>query len=171
MSSTGITHHDSEGYFKVFTVRGVDDVCFWRYTICMAISMSVPVLLVIEDELPLLEAIVVKARQNGFEVVSGRSVAEGIEMLKSISSVDAVWVDHFLPDQIGLELVKFMRKDKRWKTTPIFLVTNAVEPEIVNQYLKADVQGYYTKVLMSLQDIVFDIKARLTSTTEQSKVA
>ncbi len=133
--------------------------------------MSVPVLLVIEDELPLLEAIVVKARQNGFEVVSGRSVAEGIEMLKSISSVDAVWVDHFLPDQIGLELVKFMRKDKRWKTTPIFLVTNAVEPEIVNQYLKADVQGYYTKVLMSLQDIVFDIKARLTSTTEQSKVA
>ena len=103
MSSTGITHHDSEGYFKVFTVRGVDDVCFWRYTICMAISMSVPVLLVIEDELPLLEAIVVKARQNGFEVVSGRSVAEGIEMLKSISSVDAVWVDHFLPDQIGLE--------------------------------------------------------------------
>ena len=137
----------------------------------MAISMSVPVLLVIEDELPLLEAIVVKARQNGFEVVSGRSVAEGIEMLKSISSVDAVWVDHFLPDQIGLELVKFMRKDKRWKTTPIFLVTNAVEPEIVNQYLKADVQGYYTKVLMSLQDIVFDIKARLTSTTEQSKVA
>lgn len=105
-------------------------------------AISTPVLLVVEDELPLLESIIVKARQAGFEGVSARSVLEAKEFLKDIPAIDAVWLDHFLPEQLGLELVKFMRHDPKWKTTPIFLVTNAVEPEIVNQYMKAGINGY-----------------------------
>lgn len=127
-------------------------------------AISLPVILVIEDELPLLQAIVLKAGQLGFEVVSGRSVVEAIDMLKNIPSIDVVWIDHFLPGQLGIELVKFMRSDPKWKTTPIFLVTNVVEPEIVNLYLKAGIQGYYTKILISLQDALLDIKSRITST-------
>ena len=81
-------------------------------------SITTLVLLIVEDELPLLEAIVIKARGLGFEVVSTRSVSEAIEMLSIVPSIDAVWVDHFLPDQTGLELVKYMRKSPKWKETP-----------------------------------------------------
>lgn len=129
------------------------------YTLVMTISS--PVLLVVEDELPLLEAVVLEANKVGVQAVSARSVPEAVGMLNQIPSIDAVWVDHFLPEHLGLELVHYMRKQARWKSTPIFLVTNAVEPEIVNQYLKAGVAGYYTKMLSSLQEILLDIKTRL----------
>ena len=125
-------------------------------------AITIPVLLIVEDELPLLESIITKARQVGFEAVSARSVTEAKEFLQDISSIDAVWLDHFLPEEEGLELVKFMRQDPKWKTTPIFLVTNAVEPEIINQYMKAGITGYYTKVLIGLQDTLRDIKSRLS---------
>lgn len=126
-------------------------------------SITTLVLLIVEDELPLLEAIIIKARGLGFEVVSTRSVSEAIEMLSNIPSIDAVWLDHFLPDQTGLDLVKFMRNDLKWKTTPIFLVTNVAESAIINQYMKEGIQGYYTKVLIGPQDALRDIKNRLTT--------
>jgi two-component system, chemotaxis family, chemotaxis protein CheY len=126
-------------------------------------TITTPVILIVEDELPLLEAIVLKARMAGFEAVSARGVAEAKEFLNSIPSIDVVWLDHFLPEQVGLELVKFMRQDPKWKTTPIFLVTNAVEPEIVNQYMKAGINGYYTKILVGLHDVLRDIKSRLAA--------
>lgn len=129
------------------------------YTLSM--TVSTPVLLVVEDELPLLESIVLEAGKAGIQVVSARSVPEAIAMLKDIPSVDAVWIDHFLPEHIGLELVKFMRHNPHWKTTPIFLVTNAIEPEIINQYMKAGIQGYYTKMLTGLQDVLVGIKGQL----------
>lgn len=126
-------------------------------------SISTPVLLVVEDELPLLESIITKARLAGFEVVSARGVAEAEEFLKDIPSIDAVWLDHFLPDHLGLELVKFMRHEPKWKTTPIYLVTNVVEPGVVNQYMKAGISGYYTKILVKLGDVMRDIRSRLAA--------
>ena len=126
------------------------------------------VLLIVEDELPLLEAIILKARSQGFEPVSARSVNEAKEMLNNIPSIDAVWVDHFLPEANGIELVKYMKHDQRFKNIPIFLVSNVVEPDIVNDYMKSGIAGYYTKVLISLQDTMRDIKSRLDARKYQS---
>lgn len=84
-------------------------------------------------------------------------------MLKDIPSIDAVWVDHFLPEHIGLELVTYMRQDPHWKSTPIFLVTNAIEPEIINKYMKAGIQGYFIKMLSGLEEILLGIKNQLAT--------
>ena len=122
-------------------------------------EQSKKVILVIEDELPLLEAIVAKGDRAGFEMISARSIAEGKRFLKDVEHVDAVWIDHFLPGGLGLELVQAMRAHPDWKSIPVFLVTNAIEPDIINKYLKAGIQQYYTKVMSSLDDIFASIHA------------
>lgn len=125
-------------------------------------TIAIPVILVVEDEMPLLQAIVLEAEKVGLQTVSTRSVTEAISMLGQVPTIDAVWLDHFVPEGTGLELVKFMRKDPQWKSTPIFLVTNVIDPKTVNQYMRAGIQGYYTKMLSSVHDTLTDIKTRLS---------
>lgn len=124
-------------------------------------ALSTPVLLIVEDELPLLQAIALQAERAGFTTITARTVPEAAGILKDASRIDVVWVDHFLAEHFGVELVQAMRHDKRWKTIPIFLVSNVIEPDIIQQYLKVGIQGYYAKMLMSVQDILTDIQNKM----------
>lgn len=121
-------------------------------------AFTKPILLVVEDELPLLQAILHKASGIGFDVVTARSVDEAIHYLTDLATIDAIWVDHFLPAKEGIELLRHLRRDSRWNATPVFLVTNVIEADIVNEYIKLGISGYYTKMLMSLDDIVTKIR-------------
>ena len=53
------------------------------------------VVLIVEDELPLLNAIKTKLEAEGFDTVSARTADEAYNFLKDIK-VDLIWLDHYL---------------------------------------------------------------------------
>lgn len=53
-------------------------------------------ILVIEDERPLSKVIVDKLERAGFEVLTARTVDQGLEYIEEVSSIDVVWLDHYL---------------------------------------------------------------------------
>ncbi|MEK7631830.1 MAG: response regulator [Patescibacteria group bacterium] len=115
------------------------------------------VVLIVEDELPLLQIIAHAFQKNGWSPVTARTVAEAWGYLEQIERVDVIWLDHFLPEGEGIELLKQVRATPKWKDTHVILVSNAIEPEIVNEYIKHGVTRYYTKVLKPLDKIVSEI--------------
>ena len=54
------------------------------------------IILVIEDEIPLLNAIKIKLEKSGFDVVTARTVEQAWNHLQDIKNIDAVWLDHYL---------------------------------------------------------------------------
>lgn len=151
--------------------------------------------LVLEDERPLLDAINAKLENNGFQVITARSVeqtfnanleksAQGImtvakiqqalDYLESLERVDAIWLDHHLfGKEDGLDFVKkFKANGGRWNKIPIFVVSNAASPKTVRSYMDAGVSKYYVKSDHRLDEIIEDIKSFLENpkkTTRASK--
>lgn len=144
-------------------------------------SSKKKVILVLEDERPLLEAIHAKLEHDGFEVITARSVeqvfnanlkksgsevltiktiAQAIKYLESLEQVDAIWLDHHLfGKEDGLDFIKkFKANGAKWSKIPVFVVSNAASPATVKSYLDAGVSKYYVKSNHPLDEIIADIK-------------
>ncbi|HAT73909.1 MAG: PAS domain S-box [Candidatus Moranbacteria bacterium GW2011_GWF2_36_839] len=121
-----------------------------------------PVVLVVEDEKPLQEAIKIKLELNGFDTVTARSVEQAINFLRDIKNVDAIWLDHYLlGKENGLDFVAKLKEKKEWKKIPIFIVSNTASQEKVKSYMSLGVEKYYVKANYRLDDIIKDIKSSL----------
>lgn len=117
-------------------------------------------ILVLEDEKPLLEIIKSTLDKEGFNVVTAKSVNQGLEYLKKGVKIDLIWLDHYLlGNGDGLDLVtKLKQKGSAWKNIPIFVISNTASPGKIQIYLKLGVNKCYTKVDFKLDKIVADIK-------------
>jgi len=116
-------------------------------------------ILILEDEQPLLEVIKAKFETEGFFAVTARSVAQALDYLKNKVNIDAVWLDHYVfGKEDGLDFVRKMKRNKKWKALPVFVVSNTVSPEKVQEYITLGVEKCYTKVDFRLDSIVTDIQ-------------
>ncbi|MEI8060827.1 MAG: response regulator [Candidatus Berkelbacteria bacterium] len=120
--------------------------------------MSDTKVLVMEDEQPLIEAISTKLKTTGFQVVSARSVEQGLNLLKDKVEVDIIWLDHYLfGKEDGLDFVAQIKKSDEWKNIPIFVVSNTASPDKVKHYMQLGVDKYYIKAEHRLDEIISEI--------------
>lgn len=120
-------------------------------------------ILVVEDEKQILGAVKPKLESEGFSVVVAVTVEQALDCLKNGGIIDVVWLDHYLfGKKSGLDFVaKLKQKGSAWKNLPVFLISNTVSPEKIQDYLKLGVIKCYTKVDYRLDQIIADIKAFL----------
>lgn len=126
------------------------------------------VILVIEDERPLAEAINLRLEKNGFAVVTARTVQQGLNYIEELKNVDAIWLDHYLlGKEDGIDLVtKLKEHGSPWSKIPIFVVSNTSDPEKVQSYIHFGVNKYYVKAEHRLDEIINEIKLFLNNPTE-----
>lgn len=120
-------------------------------------------ILILEDEKPLYEVIRSKLETEGFDVVTARAVDQALQYLKDGVKVDLIWLDHYLfGGKDGLDFVTEIKQTGSvYQEIPIFVVSNTVSPEKVQNYLKLGVDKCYTKVDFRLDRIIADIRAFL----------
>jgi len=125
--------------------------------------MENKVILVLEDEAPLLNAIKKKLEIYGSTVVGARSVQQGLDYLENLDQIDAIWLDHYLlGKENGLDFVTHLKtKESKWKDIPIFVVSNTATTDKVQSYIKLGVNKYYTKADNRLEDIIEEVRDTL----------
>jgi response regulator of citrate/malate metabolism len=121
---------------------------------------KIKVILVIEDERPLVQVIQKKLEKVGFEVVTARTVDQGLNYMKEIETIDAVWLDHYLlGEKNGLDFVIELKKiGSKFIKIPIFVVSNTASNTAVQSYLRLGISKYYVKAEHRLDGIVNDVK-------------
>ncbi len=121
------------------------------------------VVLVVEDERPLAEAIRLKLETNGFEVTTARTVEQALNYLNELAHVDAIWLDHYLLGKSdGLDFVAKLKSiGGEWNHIPVFVVSNTAGTEKIQSYIKLGIEKYYVKAEHKLEDIINDIKSVL----------
>lgn len=116
-------------------------------------------ILVIEDERPLIKIIEAKLEKVGFDVITARTVNQGLDYLKNIDHIDAIWLDHYLPgERTGLDFVAKLKSPRsKWTKLPIFMVSNTASDGNVRSYLRLGVSKYCVKSDNRLGEIANDI--------------
>jgi len=117
------------------------------------------IVLVVEDELPLQNAIKIKLEKNGFQVLTARSVEQAMNHILDIEKIDVIWLDHYLlGGKTGLDFVVTLKNDKKYKSIPIFVVSNTASSDKVKSYISLGATKYYTKANYRLEQIIEDMR-------------
>jgi DNA-binding response OmpR family regulator len=125
-------------------------------------------ILVIEDERPLAKVIKDKLEHAGFEVLTARTVDQGLEYMEEVSPIDAVWLDHYLfGEKTGLDFVaKLKCFDSKWRQIPIFVVSNTASTDNLQSYIRLGVNKYSVKSDHRLDEMTKEIKDYLDAPQE-----
>lgn len=118
------------------------------------------IVLVIEDERPLVQVIQKKLEISGFDVVTARTIDQGLSYMEDIEGIAAVWLDHYLlGEKTGLDFVaKLKSPESKWKEIPIFVVSNTASSTNLQSYIRLGVNKYSVKADHKLEEVVSDIK-------------
>lgn len=122
------------------------------------------IILVLEDERPLLQAIRIKLEKSGFEVVSSRNVDQAKIYINELPKVDVIWLDHYLIGKgDGLDFIAWCKEgvNNKCNQIPIFVVSNTVSSDKVASYIKLGATKYYVKSNHKLDEIVQEIHKSL----------
>ncbi|MEZ6255513.1 MAG: response regulator [Patescibacteria group bacterium] len=117
--------------------------------------------LIVEDEPPLANIIKIRFEQSGFGVYTARTATEALDILKKVSNIDVIWLDHYLVGSTGLELVEQVKQDPAFASIPIYLVTNTAGDEAIYNYLHLGVVKYFVKTNIKLTDAINQIVNQL----------
>ena len=117
------------------------------------------VILVVEDETLLLQAIVKKLELVGMGTVSCVSGKQALEYLGSLPKLpDGIWLDYYLKDMDGLEFMEELKKNPAWANIPVVVVTNSASPDKAHRMLALGAKGYMVKSDYKLEKVVETIR-------------
>ena len=122
------------------------------------------IILVLEDERPLLHAIRIKLEKNNFEVVSSRDIEHAKTIINELPKVDIIWLDHYLIGKgDGLDFIAWCKSESNAKFNhiPIFVVSNTISPNKVASYISLGANKYFVKSNNKLEDIIYEINKSL----------
>lgn len=99
---------------------------------------------IIEDEPDTAEMYAEMMRLSGYEVVKYFASQTAIaQIAKQEPSV--VILDLMMPDLYGLEVLRFLKKDKDLAEVPVIIVSAKTMPEDITEGLQAGASAYLTK--------------------------
>lgn len=117
------------------------------------------IVMIVEDENLLLQAISKKLKLSGIEPISCSSAKQAIDYLKEIEKLpNAIWLDYYLGDMNGLEFVKALKENPKWAKIPIVVVSNSASDKKVHNMLALGVEKYLLKAEYRLDEIIKIIK-------------
>ena len=114
---------------------------------------------VVEDEKPILTLLTYNLEKEGYKVSSSSNGEEALSSIKE-KKPDLILLDWMLPDLSGIEICKNIRKDNKFKSLPIIMLTAKGEEEDKIKGLDSGVDDYLTKPF-SFNELLARIKAIL----------
>ena len=118
-------------------------------------------ILIVEDEEPMLEALINIFKKEGIELLQARDGEEGLNLAMK-EKPDLVLLDIIMPKIDGMTVMKKIRENKRWgKNVPIIMLTNLSDPDSVSEAAKYQVYDFLVKTDWKLDEVVKFVMGKL----------
>ncbi|MFK7873741.1 MAG: chemotaxis response regulator CheY [Oligoflexales bacterium] len=103
--------------------------------------------ILIVDDFPTMRRIVrTLLKQNGYNnFVEAEDGAQGYKMLTTEPGIEFIVSDWNMPNMTGLEFLKKVRADPKFKHLPFLMVTAEAEKENIIEAVKSGVSNYVVK--------------------------
>ena len=108
--------------------------------------------LVVDDSAAVRYTVVHIIQRMGYEVIEA---ADGSEVLPLAEKYhpDLIFLDVHMPEKGGLEALRELRADARFKGTPVIVLTASADQKIVRQAASLKISGYLVKASLAAGDI------------------
>lgn len=117
-------------------------------------------ILIVEDDSLLLSIMSEKLIKEGFEVSAAKDGEEGLKQATAVYP-DLILLDIMMPKMDGVTMLKKMRENEKFISTPVILLTNVGYGEQVDEALKHGVQDFLIKTNWTLNDVVGKVRQKL----------
>jgi len=110
-------------------------------------------ILLVEDDMMVVKMYSTKLTMEGFTLTSAGNGVEGLAALKK-EQPDIVLLDIMMPKMNGLEMLKIVRADDKFKDIPVVMLTNLGDrEEDVEKCKELGAQDYWIKANLSLNEL------------------
>lgn len=126
------------------------------------------VVLITEDEIPMLSILSDTLVANGFETLQARDGEQGLSLALQ-QHPDLILLDVLMPKMDGLAMIERLREDSWGKNVPVIILTN-VSPDtnaILQSIIKNQPSYYFVKADMKLEHVVEKIKNILIPNSQE----
>jgi two-component system chemotaxis response regulator CheY len=101
--------------------------------------------IVIDDSQAIREQVAITLRQAGFEILEAVDGVDGAEVIAGAPDAALVICDVNMPKKNGLELLEDLRRDDRFKTLPVVMLTTEGQPQLIERARKSGAKGWLVK--------------------------
>ena len=115
-------------------------------------------ILIAEDDKFLANAYQMKFAKFGYEIFVAVDGAELIKQL-DVSKPDLIILDLVMPTKDGFSVLQEIRRNMKWKSIPVIVVTNLDQEEDVKKCQELGISDYIMKNKMSLERLHDKIRA------------
>ena len=103
-------------------------------------------ILIVDDSESIREMVGNSLEKAGYTITKGVNGRDGVEKLKSAEEeVSLVITDLFMPEMDGIDLIREVRKDEKYKYVPILMLTTESQAEKKMEGKKAGATGWMVK--------------------------
>lgn len=117
-------------------------------------------ILLVEDDSFVSDIYQTKLDKEGFQVLVAENGVEAMKILETVVP-DAVLLDIIMPYMDGIEVLKKMKGDERWKNIPVILLTNLSEREKIEEALGIGANDYLLKSHFTPAEVMEKVNALL----------
>jgi len=120
------------------------------------------ILLIVEDEKPVLKALVDKFNGEGFGVLKAENGEDGLKVALE-EKPDLIILDLIMPKKTGLQMMHELRRDQNYgKKVPIIILTNLSANDKISGEVSEEEPSYYlVKADWKIEDVVRKVKEAL----------
>ncbi len=121
--------------------------------------MAAKKILIIEDEKPVLRALIEKFSVEGFDVLQAENGEEGVASAEK-NKPDAILLDLIMPVMTGLQALKAIREGSDYgKHVPIVILTNLDPNEKISEEVSLYEPSFYIiKADMKIEEVIRKVK-------------
>lgn len=119
-----------------------------------------PVILIVEDEVPMLKALEFKFTRGNFTVKEAHDGAQGLAIALKVHP-DIILLDILMPKMDGITMLRELRKDTWGKTACVIILTNLNDAKSVEDVAREGVVDFWMKTDLTLDGVVELIKEKL----------
>ena len=118
-----------------------------------------PVIMIIEDEDLLLEAISKKLKLSNMEAITCSNGRQALDYLETLGKKpDAIWLDYYLGDMDGIDFMEKLRGKKQFANIPVLVISNSASPDKIHRMLALGAKEYLIKAEHRLDELVAEFK-------------
>jgi len=111
--------------------------------------------LLIEDHQFLRELYAKNLKRRDYDVEVAKDGEDGLEKVKSFKP-DIILLDIIMPDKSGIEVLKELKSNSKYKKIPVILLTAVCEIDKIRECLGIGALGYIIKVT-STEEIIHKV--------------
>ncbi len=101
-------------------------------------------ILTVDDSATIRELLLSELSGLGYRVTQAEDGINGLEML-SLELPDVIITDITMPRMDGIGFIQNVRRDERYKATPILVLTTESDPDIKDRAKRAGATGWIVK--------------------------